>query len=325
MTGTLVSILIPAYNAEATLAATLESALAQTWPSTQVVVVDDGSSDNTLAVAQAYRPRGVTVVAQPENQGQTATLNRAMAAMSPEAAFVQFLDADDVISPTKIEEQMRRLLSEPPRTLATCAWGRFYDDNPLSAVFVPRPDQRDYEQPIEWLIDDWTGRGTMPPGAWLFPRAVVDAVGPWNEQLTLNNDMEYFTRAVLEARRIVYCENARLYYRSGHVNLSGRRDPAALASQREVIRLSGERLRAREDSPRTRHAAACYWQTLATMAYPANQELAAEAEATAYALGGSPIMLDGGRLLKVARRVLGWRTALRLQRVSHRLRRALVR
>lgn len=321
MTDPLVSILVPAYRAEATLAETLESALAQTYPNVEVVVVDDGSPDGTLDVARRYESRGVRVVAQEQNRGQTATLNRALAEMSPEAAFVQYLDADDTVAPGKIEAQVRRLLAEPPGTLATCAWARFYDGDPASAVFETFHDHRDYPDPIDWLVDDWTGQGTMPPGAWLYPRAVVDAVGPWNEALSLNNDMEYFTRACLAASGIAFVPEARLHYRSGGgSNLSAARTAAAMASQREVIRLSTERLLAREASARTRRAAACYWQSLAFMAYPDHPALVAEAETRAQALGGGTLDYGVARPFRPVRDLLGWKPAAHLNRAWTRLR-----
>ena len=316
----LVSILIPAYNAEATLAETLDSALAQTWPNVEVIVVDDGSSDRTVDVARGYEPQGVRAVALGENRGVTVALNRALAALHPDAAFVQYLDADDLISPDKVEVQVRRLLAEPPGTLATCTWARFYNDDPATAEFRPFYDQHDYDDPAEWLVDDWMGRGTMPTGVWLYPRAIIDAVGPWHERLTLNNDMEYFTRAVLAARKLAFCEGVRFYYRTGHASLSRRTDAAALASQREVIRLSTERLLAREDSPRTRCAAATYWQSLAFLAYPDHPALVREAEARARALGGSPARPGGGRLHNAIRDTLGWKAAAQARLLSHRLR-----
>ena len=316
----LVSILIPAYNAEAFLAQTLESALAQTWPRTEIIVVDDGSRDRTLEVAQGFEARGVRVVAQGKNRGQTATLNRCREEMSPEAAFVQYFDADDILAPDKIEHQVRRLMDEPQGTIATSEWERFYDDDLGTAEFKPHPDYRDYDEPLEWLVDDWTGKATMPPGAWLYPRSVVETAGPWHEGLTLNNDMEYFTRAVLASTKVVFCAGARWYYRSGHASLSGRKDRRALESQFEVIRLSTERLLAHEDTVRTRHAAACYWQSFLYMAYPQARDLVAQAEARVAALGGGSVQPGGGRPFRVLCDVLGWKPALRLQKAYYRLR-----
>ena len=77
MTPPLVSILIPAYNAERHVGEAVESALAQTHPRVEVVVVDDGSSDGTLAVAQRYEARGVRVASQ-ANAGASAARNHAL-------------------------------------------------------------------------------------------------------------------------------------------------------------------------------------------------------------------------------------------------------
>ena len=97
----LVSILIPAYNAERWLGATIESALAQTWPAKEIIVVDDGSTDRTLAVARGFGDRGVQVITQ-ANRGAAAARNTALRAAR--GAWIQFLDADDLLNPRKIEQ-----------------------------------------------------------------------------------------------------------------------------------------------------------------------------------------------------------------------------
>ena len=308
----LVSVLIPAYNAERYLAEALDSVLAQTWPNIEVVVVDDGSKDATLEVARRYESTVVRVIAQPENRGQTAALNRALA--DARGDYVQYFDADDVMEPGKIESQVRRLADEPEGTIATAAWARFYDDDFGTATFKRGHDWRAYEEPLAWLIHDWTGHGTMPPGAWLYPRSVVEQIGPWHEELTLNNDMEYFTRAVLASRKIAFCPDARWYYRSGNESLSQRKDEPALRSQFEVVRLSTERMLEVEDSLRTRHACACYWQSFLFMAYPQVPGLVREAEERIEALGGGSRKPGVIRPLLPVRDVLGWKPALRLQR-----------
>ena len=308
----LVSVLIPAYNAERFLGEALDSVLDQTWPHVEVVVVDDGSKDATLVVARRYANERVHVVSQPENRGQTAALNRALA--EAQGDLIQYFDADDVMEVGKIEAQVRRLVKEPPGTIATSAWARFFDNDLETAVIRRMHDWRDYEEPLEWLIEDWIGRGTMPPGAWLYPRSVVEAAGPWNEALTLNNDMEYFTRAVLSAEKIAFCPEARFYYRSGHESLSRRSDAKALISLFEVIRLSTERLLAREDSSRTRHAAACYWQVFLYLAYPDVPDLVRQAEERVERLGGGSRKASVSRPFRPVRDLLGWKPAVRLQR-----------
>ena len=76
----LVSILIPAYNAERWIADTINSALAQTWPSKEIIIVDDGSRDRTLRVARQFASKDVCVVTQ-ENQGASAARNKALRAL----------------------------------------------------------------------------------------------------------------------------------------------------------------------------------------------------------------------------------------------------
>ena len=116
MNLSLVSILIPAYNAELYIAETLESAIAQTWGNIEIIVVDDGYRDDTLAIAKRYETKGIKVIAQEQNRGQTVALNRCLA--EAQGDYIQYLDADDILEPQKIGIQVNRLLNEPQGTLA---------------------------------------------------------------------------------------------------------------------------------------------------------------------------------------------------------------
>src|SRR5215204_6297514 len=100
----LVSILIPAYNAEPWLADTIDSALAQTWPKKEVIVVDDGSSDRTLQIAKQYDSPNVRIMTQ-ANQGVSVARNTAFA--NCQGDYIQWLDADDLLEPDKIAKQVQ--------------------------------------------------------------------------------------------------------------------------------------------------------------------------------------------------------------------------
>lgn len=312
----LVSILIPAYNAESYISETLESAIAQTWGNIEIIVVDDGSRDDTLAIARAYETKGVKVIAQKQNRGQTVALNRCLA--EAQGNYIQYLDADDILEPQKIAVQVHRLSNEFKGTLAIAPWARFYENNLATAKFKPDRDWKDYENPIDWLIDGWTGYGTMPTCSWLYPRDVIDETGLWHDSLTLNNDMEYFTRAVIASKKLVFCDNARCYYRSGNPSLSGQRSKQALWSQYEVIRLSTERLLAVENSDRTRYACACYWQYFVFMVFPQSNDLVKYAEEQINALGGCNLKPEGGAMFRAMREILGWKLAMRLQKLYYK-------
>src|SRR5215469_10319808 len=105
-----VSILIPAYNAERFVAAALESAVNQTWSSTEVILVDDGSKDQTLAISKRYECSKVKIISE-EHHNAAATRNRAL--RECQGDFIQYLDADDLLSPDKIENQLLLLRDHP--------------------------------------------------------------------------------------------------------------------------------------------------------------------------------------------------------------------
>ncbi len=313
----LVSVLIAAYNAEPWLAETLDSALGQTWPRTEVIVVDDGSTDGTLAVARRYRGR-VRVVAQ-ENAGACAARNAALALAQGD--FVQYLDADDLLDPEKIEVQVRRLAGEPPGTVASSAWSRFYGDDLGTADLTPQPGWRDFDPAHTWLIEAWKGCGMMPLFGWLIPRAVAEAAGPWDETLRRNQDGEYNARVLTRAAKIAFCPEAWGYYRSGMAgSISRRRDDGALRSLFDSYALCQAHLLGVDDSAEARHAVACSWQTFLFTVYPRVPDLVREAEARVRALGGGSRTPGVSRPFRPVRDLIGWKPALRLQRLWYRLR-----
>lgn len=108
-----ISVVIPIYNAEATLQRALDSVRAQTCPPFEVVCVDDGSSDGSLTLAEHYDAEGafvLKVVQQPYNAGVAAARNRGMEEAKGE--FVAFLDADDTWAPDKLTRQSEAIVRE---------------------------------------------------------------------------------------------------------------------------------------------------------------------------------------------------------------------
>ena len=315
MSDALVSIIIPCRNAGPWLAAALDSALAQTWPHTEIIVVDDGSTDDSPAIARAYASRGVQTVGQ-EGRGASAARNHGLRRARGE--FVQFLDADDLLSPEKIAAQMALLQTRPAETVASCAWGRFQSE-PEEARFVDQAVFRDFA-PLDFLLlAAGTADAMMHPSAWLSPRPILDTAGPWNETLSLNDDGEYFCRVLLRSRAIAFATAGRSYYRSGLPgSLSRRRNRAALQSQFSSLELIASHLLAREDSPRVRRALANQWQKFLYDFYPADSSLISGAERAITTFGGAPCRLRWapGRL-RLAR-LIGWRAVWRLKQLRRK-------
>lgn len=127
----LVSVVIPAYNSEQTLEATVASALGQTFTDLEVVIVDDGSSDATLALAESLTDPRVRVISQP-NAGAAAARNTGWSAAR--GHYVAFLDADDLWLAHKLERQLEILQGRSD--VAAVQAGAYFVDNDLQLLSV---------------------------------------------------------------------------------------------------------------------------------------------------------------------------------------------
>lgn len=317
MSGSLVSVLIPCFNAERWIGQTIESVYRQTWDNVEIVVINDGSTDNSLAEINRQKTARLKVLDQP-NRGQTATFNRALSECS--GAFVQYLDADDALEQDKIKNQMIRLEANPDciaasswRVIASSAPVDFVDPTPAhSGPFGERV-------PVDWLVENWRdGGGMMYPAMWLIPMDIVRRAGAWRDDLTLMNDTEYFTRVVLAARAVLHCPDALSYYRKGHPSLSGAKTERAWRSYFVVIELCVQRLLAVESSERTRRVASFLWQRFANDCYPYQRALGSEAQLRAERLHGDRLCLPAGRAYNLIYAIFGWKVARMLQVLSGR-------
>jgi glycosyltransferase involved in cell wall biosynthesis len=303
-----VSILIPCYNASPWLAATLDSALAQTWSEKEIILVDDGSQDDSLAIARSYEPRGVRVIAQ-ANRGASAARNHAM--REARGDYLQFLDADDLLAPDKITHQMHIAANVGAEHALCATWNRF--TNSLQTIDVtPQPLCADMK-PVDWVVMKFERNAMMHPAAWLISRVLADKAGPWVETRSPDDDGEYFTRVVLASQGVVFCREAISYYRSDLPNsLSRARSDHAWAAAFGSLELATKNLRKVEDSARTRHACATAFQRYVFEAYPRSAECRVLAKQYVVALGGSNLQPEGGPKFQLVRRLLGWRLARRL-------------
>jgi glycosyltransferase involved in cell wall biosynthesis len=305
----LVSILIPCHNAGPWLAQTLESALAQDWPAKEIILVDDGSTDDSLAVARTFAERGVAVISQ-SSQGAGAARNAALAAS--EGEWIQYLDADDLLAPDKIGRQMRLAADVGPDRVLSARWARFVQ-SPAGASLISLPLCVD-ATPLEWVMRKLGGHDMMHPAAWLVSRRVVERAGAWDTRLSLDDDGEYFTRVVLASQGVRYCPEAVSFYRSEvRGSLSRRRSAVACESAYLSVSLCAHHLLAVEDSTRTRQVCADMFLRLCHFIYPDSPEIVRAAELEASRYGGSSIVPPGGVMFGIAVRLFGWKAARRMQ------------
>ncbi|MGO9828421.1 MAG: glycosyltransferase [Terriglobales bacterium] len=307
----LVSILIPAYNAEKWIADTIRSALAQTWQRKEIIIVDDGSTDHTLAIAQQFESDSVKVASQ-ENLGAAKARNKAFSLSQGD--YIQWLDADDLLAPDKIEKQMEASNGgSKRRTLFSSGWGLFMYRY-CRAKFVPTSLWCDLPK-TEWLLRKMGQNLHMPTATWLVSRELAEAAGNWNTALCTDDDGEYFCRVLLASDGVRFVPEAKIYYRfsgSNSVSYIGGSDRKRDA-QWLSMKLHMAYLRSLEDSDRTRAACVTYIQNWLIHFYPDRRDIIKQAEQMAEALGGQlrPPLLAWK--YSWIRAIFGWRLAKRSQ------------
>jgi len=313
----LVSILIPLYNAEDWIDETVKSVLSQTWENKEIIVVNDGSTDDSLEIVRSINADELTIVTQ-RNRGACAARNRAFEVSHGD--YVQYLDADDLLGPDKIETQLRRLSGESPGKLASTRWGVFEDD-PANAIFEGGNEAcRSFDDPIDWFFPWAHGTGGMRPHAWLTPRELIEESGPWNTDLKLNQDGEFFSRVLLLSDGVVFCPNTEVYYRETGTGVSSRRSQEAWKSLYDSIRLICSRILEREDSPRTRQLCAAKWEQFRRRAYPSCPDLVRRAKQNVEALGGVSYTSNASLPYRIVESVIGWKGATRVQEIYRSVR-----
>ena len=182
----LVSVVVPAYNAARTLPATLDSILGQTVTDLEVIVVDDGSTDDTVAAAGSVQDPRVRVLTQP-NGGASSARNAGIRAA--QGSWVAFVDSDDVWLPTKLERQLA-FLAEHPGVRAVQTGAAFVDDD--LRVRYERPCHPSRDALLETLYFD-----NLPsfPSTLLIDRRALDEIGPFDTRLVILEDWDMAIRA----------------------------------------------------------------------------------------------------------------------------------
>jgi glycosyltransferase involved in cell wall biosynthesis len=203
----LVSVIIPCYNAERFLPETLESVFRQTIQDFEVLVIDDGSIDNTANIIRSFGNRLRSEFSA--NCGASAARNRGTSLSR--GMFIQYLDADDLLRPHALEERVNVLM--------TCSGDVVYSDwqylNELeSGVFqsgdiVNQQLETFHKDPqIAIFTNFWA-----PPAALLYRRRIVEAIGLWNESLPIIQDARFLLDAALAGGKFVHIPNVQADYR----------------------------------------------------------------------------------------------------------------
>ncbi|MDA7881488.1 glycosyltransferase family 2 protein [Akkermansiaceae bacterium] len=306
-----VSVCIPCHNAGDYLEATLDSLLAQTYPAIEIIVTNDGSTDRSAEILDRYHQEyGVTVITQ---RLKSAAKSRNRALVEATGQYVKFFDADDLLSPEMIEKQVARL-EGTTHCIASSEWGRFHNNDPGTYQANPEKVWRDIDGRA-WLVEAFAeARPMMQAGMFLIPKTLLDEAGPWDEELTLVDDFEFYSRLFSRCDKILFTPETTLYYRSGLAgSLSQKSDrhgaeSALLSYTRGVGHLLGKR----SDADAKRSAATILQNFIYTY-YPAHSDLLAQAATRVSELGGCSLEPDGPPRFQSVRKLLGWKLARRIE------------
>jgi len=310
-----VSVIIPAFNAAAFIGEAIGSVLCQSFSELEIVVVDDGSTDETAALVSQINDSRLHLIRQ-HNQGQSAAINAGVA--HSRGAYIKLLDADDWLNPTHIESQYKAIDGQPGM-LASCRWGYFVNDFTKPAIRNEHTN-KEYDSPLEWLVDSLTrDEGMMGGCMWLIPRTLWERAGGFDPRLSLNNDFHFSIKLLLGSQGVRFARDAVYSYRKGLAGaLSGSSGRRAMESAFLTTQLGTDLLLQREDSPRIRKVCADRYQRWLFQFYPEYPDLVSKAEQRIEELGGSDIELQGGAVLQMLRHVLGWKGVRRLQSLTYR-------
>jgi hypothetical protein len=343
----LVSTIIPVYNRAALLAEAVGSVLAQTYRPVEVVIVDDGSTDDTPAAADTFAAAHPDVVRVVHQANGGVGRAREAGRLAARGAFIQYLDSDDLLLPRKFTQLVATLDAQPDCGIAygitryrnaagdevPCTWK---PNNLVEATLFP-----------SLLRARWWE--TVAP---LFRREVTDAIGPWTT-LNLEEDWEYDSRAAALGVRLAFVNEVLAEHRDhADARLSrpnpspvGRQAPSPVVLPAEPTedrrgRLSpqGERARARLRDRARAHELILAHALRAGVSTngPEMQQFVRELFHLARQCGAAGLGQESQRLVAAARSVssardlrvyerlaglLGWAAAGRLSMLPERLRR----
>lgn len=324
----LVSIIIPAYNAETFIGSTINSAINQTYTNIELIIVDDGSTDGTLALLKSLNDDRIKIITQ-KNRG--ASFAKQAGLNIAKGDFVQYLDADDLLSLDKIEEQLK-LLKDFPNHVAICATVHFENGtDPYTAPIILEWFSAESSDPQDFLIKLYGAKyigptygGMIQPNAFLTPISIIKKAGSWNASISPcpDEDGEYFCRIILASEGVIYANKPINYYRkfANKKSLSGNRSYQASKNLLTSTQLIASHLLATTTDENAKIGLSrLFWENAFTF-YPVFKDLSALATKEALKLcpklkhnpyaNGLPFYLS---------KALGWKTVKYLQYLKQKL------
>jgi len=251
----LVSIIIPCYNAERWIKEAIDSCLEQIYRPIEIIVVDDGSTDTSVTILQKFGSQ--IILETGSNLGGNHARNRGFALSCGE--FIQFLDADDYLLPKKIAHQVS-YLQEIGANVVYGDWRHQFhepDGGDHLGEMIVSGEQTDV---LEALLAGWW----VAPAALLFRRNSVIASGGWDESLQAGQDRDFFISVALSGADIRYQPGCySIYRRYGNVTVSTSNRRRWLENHARILVKAEQHLASQAESTRYQKALANSYYTIA--------------------------------------------------------------
>lgn len=319
----LVSIIVPLFNCEAHISETIENISNQTYSNIEIIIIDDGSTDNSLAIAKSYESKTLKVFSQ-KNKGASAARNFGLTKAT--GTYIQFMDADDLLSPSKIEKQLDLLVKFPDH-IAICPTIFFLQgENPIerSADVDQAPFLYSTDKPSDFLLNLYGENGDanmITIHSWLVPINLVKLAGPWSETLSVDDDGEYFCRVVLQSKGIKLVDSVFCYYRKylNGSNLSSRNDLEGMESIFMALSLKEKHLLKDAPKEKVNKLFAKLYYMLAVECYPRHQSLSRKIlQKSKMHLDSIPSLHLGGKAANFLANNISWKLVRVLQHIKRK-------
>lgn len=189
----LVSVIIPCYNREKYISEAIDSALVQSYPNIEIIVVDDGSTDKSVEVIKKYKESVILI--EQKNKGPSAARN--VGIQNSRGELLIFLDSDDYISCDLISDHIQAFYHWPNAGVFCANWA-FFSDGILSEV-ITSDWPSEPEIPLEKIV-------TVPlpfPACLMYKREYIDLIGGFDEKMRNTEDPDFLIRAVLKGAKMV--------------------------------------------------------------------------------------------------------------------------
>lgn len=304
-TKPLVSIIIACYNSESWVSEAIESCLQQTYQPIEVIVVNDGSTDNSLQVIQKYA-EGVIILSGP-NKKLSAARNKGFAVSKGD--YCLFLDADDYLSPDTVEALVEAATAKE-NCVGVCHWCRFID-TPQGREIIEVGE--DYEVEGDLFYNRFT-KWFMPPHSILWPRHVFDRLGGWDEKLLNYHDYDLMARALLDGVGISRVHRGCAFYRkhSNTFSSSTQISRDHILSRIYFVEKLQTLLQERELLERYAPIVAGFYANIASVSLSLHDDLSELCIQRAIGLDGTSTISQGSWLHRIGVHLLGWKRKQRL-------------